>query len=83
MTVDLAKHLTPDWYRPFIAEHYDLGIRDRKPGCWCRHCGVDTWHLTKHARNAHGIDVEVLPIAPGYASKGWQSDELGLLVHPG
>lgn len=65
----------------WLKEHYELGW-DRETGGYrrCLRCGMDVWHLTKHAVNDHGDDIEIEPVSSNHVAAGMLSDEHGRLV---
>ena len=51
----------------WIEEHYNFTADNR---LLCKRCGMEVTYVTKHARERHGDDVEVLPVRePALADK--------------
>lgn len=80
--VSLTKHHVPEWFHEWLNEYYTFRTRpvSGEANAICGRCGDIIWHLTKHARNVHGDDVELIPGTPRHAADGWFSDEQGHLI---
>jgi hypothetical protein len=67
----------------WAAEHYDFRRDDSGHHRICKRCGMDVWHLTKHAVNVHGDAIAIMPTTEAHLAAGMDSDDAGRLTTSG